>query len=296
MKDDTVSSTAFSVAQGVMYISGKNKLASLVSDPEKNFYEKILQSSSAGLKKWKQLNNPLFLFMVPFAEKLMVPGLTIHYVLRKKAIENFTRLSIENGAKQVVNLGAGFDSLAYRLAVEDPKLTLIEVDHPATHKIKKEAFKAMGQMPKNLHMLSVDFNKDSVGEKLEGFSAFNPKLPTVFVIEGVLMYLDEPKIVDLFNSLKKICKKGFRLVFTFIMPDGEASHSHGPLLHIYLKFKSEPLNWKVNKSGLKKFMNENEIPILSVVKSEDVLKETMPGLDKTVVHDGELIACAEYRF
>jgi len=51
---------------------------------------------------------------------MMIPGLMIHYVLRKNAIEKFTRNAIQEGAEQIVNLGAGFDSLLYRLAHELP--------------------------------------------------------------------------------------------------------------------------------------------------------------------------------
>jgi len=138
MKDDIVSSTAFTVAQGILLVSRKRKINSLVSDLEKRFYIEILKSSNGGRKKLKQVQNPVFRFLVPFIERLMIPGLTIHYVLRKKAIEKFTRSALKNGAQQIINLGAGFDSLAYRLAIEYPEVNSIEIDHPATHQVKKE--------------------------------------------------------------------------------------------------------------------------------------------------------------
>jgi len=295
MKDDKVSSTAFSVAQGILLVSRNGKTASLVNPLEKSFYEKILLASESGRKKWKQVQSPVFRFFVPFLERLMIPGLTVHYVLRKKAIEDFTRSALAKGAKQVVNLGAGFDSLAWRLCPEFPKVRFIEVDHPATHKVKKEALQAIGDVSKNLHLLDVDFNKDSLEKKLGKSAHFKPNLSTVFIIEGVLMYLDEDKIVALFDSLKKITSKGFRLVFTFITPDGEGKYTHGPLLSLYLKIKNEPLNWKINATDLKKFMGKNKIPLYAVVKSEDIFKKLMPQTKNVIVHDGEWIACADLK-
>ena len=292
MKDDEVSSTAFSVAQGILYISQKKKLKNLVSEPEKTFYNQILTSSKEGIKKWKQLQSPIFRFSVPIIERLMIPGLTIHYVLRKKAIENFTRSALKNGARQLVNLGAGFDSLAYRVAAEYPEVRCIEVDHPATHHVKKEAIHNLEKIPNNLHMLDIDFNKDSLEEKLQEFEHFDRNLPTIYIIEGVLMYLDESKITSLLSSLKKISQKGFRLIFTFITPDGEGKHTHGPLLGLYLKIKNEPLNWKINAADLKTFMEKNSIPLETVVKSEEILREQMPNAPRIIVHDGELIASA----
>ncbi|MES0490845.1 MAG: class I SAM-dependent methyltransferase [Leptospirales bacterium] len=295
MKDDIVSSTAFTVAQGILLVSRKTKVNTLVSEIEKIFYREILKSSNSGRKKLKQVQNPVFRFIVPFIEKLMIPGLTIHYALRKKAIEKFTRSALKSGAKQIINLGAGFDSLAYRLGIEYPEVNLIEIDHPATHKVKKDALQAMEQIPKNLHMLDIDFNKDSLENGLQEFAHFDSKLQTIYIIEGVLMYLDEEKITTLFNAMKAVSKNGFRLIFTFITPDGEGKYTHGPLLGLYLKIKNEPLNWKINYENLKKFMSRNNIPLLSVVKSEEILKELMPEVSGMVVHDGEMIACAEYK-
>jgi len=293
MQDDTVSSTAFNVAQGILFTSTRKNVSALVSEQEKIFYRNIMDASNAGREKLKQIESPMFRLMIPMIEKLMIPGLTIHYILRKKAIEGFVRSAIKEGAKQIVNLGAGFDSLAYRLTEEDSSLRILEIDHPATHKVKKEALVNMGKVPENLFMLDVDFNKDSLVEKLQNFKNFDPNLKTVFIIEGVLMYLDQPKIVALLDSLKSVTHKGFRLVFTFIRPDGEGKYTHGPLLGLYLKIKKEPLNWKISQENLKEFLNENGIPLQSVVKSEEILNKLMPGTTGVVVHDGELIACAD---
>ena len=295
MKDNEVSSTAFNVAQGILYISQKKKLQKLVNEREKTFYKEILTSSTEGLKKWKQLQSPFFKALVPLAEKLMVPGLTVHYILRKKAIEEFARAAFQNGARQLVNLGAGFDSLAYRVALESPGIRCIEIDHPATSRVKQKALNGLQEIPENFYTLEVDFSKDSLEEKLSGFKDFDPKLSTVFVIEGVLMYLSEENIKSLLDSLKKICQKNFRLIFTFITPDGEGKHTHGPLLGLYLKIRNEPLNWKINAAGLKNFMAENGIPLQSVVKSEELLKRLAPDITGVIVHDGELIAYGDYK-
>ncbi len=295
MKDDKVSLTAFNVAQGILYTAQRKKVKSLVSEEENLFYRDILNATETGRSKLKQLNNPVFKRLIPLIEKLMIPGLTVHYVLRKKAIEDFVRSSLEKGVRQVVNLGAGFDSLGYRLALEFKSVSFIEVDHPATHSVKKEALEKMGGRPENLSLLDVDFNRDSLEQKIKSEPAFNKTKPAVFVIEGVLMYLDETKINELLVSLKKICPKGFRLVFTFITPEKEGKHTHGPLLALYLKMTNEPLNWQINQNDLKSFMAKNEINLVSVVKSEEILRRRLPEAGNIIVHDGEQIACADYQ-
>lgn len=293
MKDHEVSSTAFNVAQGILLTSRRKTVNALVSEGERRFYEELLNATPLGKKKLGQLKNPLFRFLIPVVEKLMIPGLTIHYTLRKRAIEEYVRSSIESGVRQVVNLGAGFDSLAYRMAGQYPDLNVIELDHPATHGVKKEALSKMEKRFSNLHLIDIDFNKDTLEGRLQGDVKFKPNLPTIYIIEGVLMYLDEAEIERLFASLINISQKGFRLAFTFIRPDGEGVHSHGPLLALYLKIKNEPLNWKIGESELRLFMEKNKISLRSVVKSEDVLNRVLPGVGGVTVHDGELVAYAE---
>jgi methyltransferase (TIGR00027 family) len=94
----------------------------------------------------------------------------------------------ERGVEQLVVLGAGFDTFAYRNPFGD-RLRVFEVDHPATQAWKRERLGAMGvEMPEGLTFVGVDFEHEVFADRLveEGFDP--AKRSFVFWL-GVSMYL-----------------------------------------------------------------------------------------------------------
>jgi O-methyltransferase involved in polyketide biosynthesis len=74
------------------------------------------------------------------AERVLLRGIFAHYLARKRWIEGMARQALgENGAKQVVVIGAGYDALGWRLCGEDAALRCFELDHPATQRAKRVA-------------------------------------------------------------------------------------------------------------------------------------------------------------
>src|SRR4051794_31802357 len=80
-------------------------------------------------------------------ERATVPGLCLHFMLRKRWIEHAVRSALARGARRVVVIGAGYDTLALRLAREFPALRFTEVDHPATQAVKRAALAASPNLP-----------------------------------------------------------------------------------------------------------------------------------------------------
>jgi len=300
MEENEASSTAFSVAQGVLLTDLRKQFKGLVKDEERSFYTNVLNSSPEGRKKYNQVNGTLYRFIFPLMEKLLVPGLAAHYVLRKHTIEGFVENAIAGGARQVVNLGAGFDSLFSRLAPVNSKVHFIEMDHPATQRVKKEAIEKMaeqsGNRISNLSLVPIDFTKDTLKEKLTNYKGYDLNLKTVFIVEGVLMYLTPEEIGVLLTSVKELSKKGCHFIFTFVRPKEEGKYNYGPLLPFYLKFKSEPLNWTSKKESIEEFMSAHGFKVNNVLKSNDTFEVEMPNSSAQVIHDGELIADAEYNW
>jgi len=298
MDDNVASSTAFSVAQGVLLTTRRKQFNGLVKEEEKEFYTKLLTSTPEGQKKYNQVNGFVYRWVFPLMEKLLMPGLAAHYVLRKHTIEEYVHDAIKGGAKQVVNLGAGFDSLCYRLSKQYTKVQFIEMDHPATQDNKKQGIDRMANLANrdlsNLSLVPIDFTKDTLKDTLTQYKGYDPKLPTIFIVEGVLMYLTPDEIGVLLSSVKELSKKGAHFIFTFVRPKEEGKHNYGPLLPLYLKIKSEPLNWTSKKDDISTFMLSHGFTLQSVLKSEDTFQKEMPGAGARLIHDGELIADANH--
>jgi methyltransferase (TIGR00027 family) len=294
MKEDQASSTAFTVLQGILYTAQNPKYTNLVPKDMKDACVKILSASEEGQKRLKQLKSKWIVPMVPLIEYLMMPGITLHYVLRKRYIEEHTVKAIQEGTTQVINLGAGFDTLAYRLSKQYPNVNFIEADHPATHQAKKQALLTPQNELENLHLFPIDFTIQKLEEELAKCSGFKKDRKTTFILEGVLMYLNETQIRQLFESLKQVINANVRVIFTAAEPASKSRNSYGPLLKMYLKVKKEGLNWICEKENLGSFVKSMGYSLDHLANYRE-FKQSYLAFDETgVLHEGEYIAIANY--
>ena len=93
---------------------------------------------------------------------------------------------------QVVVLGAGFDTLGVRLAVERPDLRVVEIDHPATLAVKRSVVERKLGCGGPV-MAEADFSRDDGTESLLPPGVIDRTRRTVFLAEGLLMYLPEAR-------------------------------------------------------------------------------------------------------
>jgi methyltransferase (TIGR00027 family) len=129
---------------------------------------------------------------------------------------------------QVLMLGAGFDSRAYRLAgLRD--VTVFEVDHPATQAAKRRGLRrfprsAANAGPDKVRFVPVVFGVDDPAEQLRA-CGFAPGEQTLVLWEGTTNYLDGPAVDATLRFLASVLAPGSPLVFTYVdraMLDGSA--------------------------------------------------------------------------
>jgi methyltransferase (TIGR00027 family) len=136
-------------------------------------------------------------------------------VVRTRLIDDLVREAIQGGARQLVLLGAGFDSRAYRLE-EARGMQTFELDHPATQRAKRERLRPkLGHTPENVHFVEVDFEKDDLESKLSE-AGFDAKIPAVVLWEGVVSYLTEPAVNANLVVLNRLLAPQSRLILTYV--------------------------------------------------------------------------------
>jgi len=124
----------------------------------------------------------------------MAPGAVAFIMLRERYIDEVLIKSLHEGLDQVVILGAGFDTRAYRIAGIE-KTRVFEVDRPATQEIKLEKLKkVVDPLPGHVTFVPVDFNTQALGDRLLA-SGYLENGKTLFIWQGVTYFLT-PKGVD----------------------------------------------------------------------------------------------------
>lgn len=134
---------------------------------------------------------------------------------RARFCEDSLKTAVRTGTEQVVILGAGLDTFAYRERELLQRLPVFEVDHPLTQADKRERIRRAGwELPEKLHFVPVDFSTDDLQEKLLD-AGFDSGKKTFYSWLGVSCYLTMEQIGAMLSSLAKLSAEGSSLVFDY---------------------------------------------------------------------------------
>ena len=142
----------------------------------------------------------------------MMPGTNGAIVARIKFIDECVTNCMAAGTKQLVIIGAGYDTRPYRITGVKENLKVFEVDHPTTQTVKVDTIKTIfGREPHHVAYVPVIFGRDRLDQKLFE-SGYHPALKTLFIIEGLLMYIPPPAVDALLTFIADASGPGSSLV------------------------------------------------------------------------------------
>ena len=152
-----------------------------------------------------------------------------------------------------LGLGDGFDALSLRIVTEYPDLSIIEIDHPATQAWKREALGRLSLQFENIHSLSLDLLRDTMQEVLLQSTHYDRNRPSVFVPEGLLMYLTEKEKTAILDFIKADSGPGSRFIFTCMEENAEEDYQFRNaswLTSAWLRMTREVFTWGYGKRVL----------------------------------------------
>jgi len=209
MKANTASRTAQYMALFRAIETGRPSHKRLFSDP---FAAIFLDEKLNRVAKFSKF--PLIGRLIPKMIQRKGPGALSSGIARTKYIDDLLRQTILKGVKQVIILGAGFDTRSLRLDYLN-SIPVIEIDHPDTAKWKIDRLKeTLGHLPRNVSYFQIDFNKQSL-EDLAREHNLHFHIPTTIIWEGVTNYLTQQAIDKTFEFVKNLAT-GSYLIFTYI--------------------------------------------------------------------------------
>jgi methyltransferase (TIGR00027 family) len=143
--------------------------------------------------------------------------------LRILALDERLEAALARGVRQVVILGAGLDARAFRLAaLRDAHV--FEVDHPQTQAHKQRIAAALTPLAQALTFVPVDFEKDSLATRLAG-AGHHPDAPTVWLWEGVVMYLTDASLRATLAAIVAASAAGSELLLHYNEPAARSSQT-----------------------------------------------------------------------
>jgi methyltransferase (TIGR00027 family) len=142
------------------------------------------------------------------------PGSYYFEIARTRHMDHIVRAEVAAGVGQLVFLGAGYDSRAYRMP-ELKGVRTFEVDHPITSGLKRKRLEAVfGEVPGHVSYVQVDFNRDDLGERLST-AGYDDNERALFVLSGVAPYLPEEAVRETLGWVARQAP-GSSIVFDYL--------------------------------------------------------------------------------
>lgn len=289
MKQGRPSATAKVIAASTLLLASDPATAHAVAPGAAALCRHFLATTWADRLLAQTAARPATRWLWRVLERLTHPGISGHYWRRKRWIEAHCVDALKQGAQRVIVIGAGLDTLALRLAPNWPQVQWVELDHPATQRLKREGLThgCIG-IPGNLTLQALDLAAAPLPANL-----LNDARATLVVLEGVLMYLSEADVVHLLrDQLTRLSTAEVRVIFSHMLrwPDGTAGfRPASKWVDFWLAWRAEPFKWALEPAHLAAWLADQGFVVLA--QAEPPFSGALPAANESALRGENLVLC-----
>jgi methyltransferase (TIGR00027 family) len=263
VKQGRTSQTALKVALALVTLSVKGDWAQRLPPGLVEMVERLLLASGSpgyGPRLMRASKTQWMLRVYEFQDKMM-PRQFEGFGHRKIFVQQKVEAAIEGGARQVLVLGAGFDTLCLRLAPRFHDVQFFEVDHPVTSAAKARGVALEGRPP-NMVQIAADLGERALPTVLSEEGHWQTGLPSVLVAEGLFQYLSDDQVQGLLRDAASCAAPGSQLAFTHAVP-GESR-----FFASVMRLIAEPWRSAVRSEDLPEYVAGTGWTMLSAVDND----------------------------
>lgn len=213
----------------------------------------------------------------------LFPGLANSIRARVRYFDDFVKNSLDEGLEQLVIMGTGYDTRAYRIEGLKGRIKVFEVDHPDTQCVKVEKIKEIfGFLPDHVIYVPVDFEIDNLGERLVE-QGYDRSKKTLFIMEGLIMYIPLEAVNETLSFIAKNSGKGSSIIFDYYLEsvvDGTCELEVGMNIRDYTYQQGEPLQFGIKEGMAEAFLAERGFSGIRNVTAEEYKKLYFYGVNK----------------
>lgn len=283
MKQDQPSRTALLIARTTLFWSFDAEAAKLIPAEAMEVSRWVVEATDPNhAATIARMQRPVIRAAMRLAERIVLPGITIHYILRKKYIAAIAAAALARGVRQVAVIAAGFDALTYRLHDQFPGVLFVEIDHPATQSVKRRVLESRGSIGSNLVFITADLATTALDAAMRDEPRWMPSAPTLWIAEGLLMYLEEPDVARIMTTISSSTDPASEVVFTFMSKHGGhvAFKRRSWLISRMLQRIGEPFRWGIAPSALPAFTEAHGLRTLEIVEPAELRRRYVaPSLE-----------------
>ena len=206
-------------------------------------------------------------------------GVRLFVAMRSRFAEDAAKRALARGVRQIVVLGAGLDTFAYRLEPVEG-LSVYEVDHPATQAEKRRRLAAAAIAPgPHVVFASCDFERQGFVAALAA-AGFATAAPAFFLWLGVAPYLSEAAILANFAAIAGL-PGGAEVAFDYANPsqtiDDPVTRATHEELARRVAEAGEPLRSFFDTSALYARLSDLGLPIVEDLGPAEIAARYFPN-------------------
>jgi methyltransferase (TIGR00027 family) len=210
------------------------------------------------------------------------PGVMAFLAARCRYMDDYLIQCLDAGIGQLVILGAGLDSRAYRFTQLKEHVRVFEVDHPATQQMKVEKIKRiLGQLPEYVTYVPIDFNEETLRKLLD--SGYSSRLKTLFIWEGVVCYLTAEAVDQTLEFVLKNSDPGSSIIFDYLYASAlTAANKRGEIARMQQasRYSGEGLTFGIDEGKVEEYLRSRGYTQITNVTSEDLRKAYFTGVNQ----------------
>lgn len=221
----------------------------------------------------------------------LAPGTYGSQVMRTRYLDDVVGAWARAGITQVVILGAGLDTRAYRLPVL-AAATVFEVDLPELQQQKQGRLRGVRPCAENVRFVPADLARDRLDAVLAS-AGFDRAVPALYVWEGVTQYLTAAAVRATLQVIGGSAA-GTGVVFTYVLPSRIADGGYGGSAALQVQLgPSEPWLFGIAPERLAGLVGECGLQLVSDIGDAEYQQRYLAPIGRRLdVDPGERIALA----
>ncbi|MBI9074100.1 MAG: SAM-dependent methyltransferase [Desulfatibacillum sp.] len=209
--------------------------------------------------------------------KRVSPGAYFYQISRIRFGDEALLKALEEGIRQVVIMGAGNDTRAFRFqdALLRHKARVIELDIPSSQAWKtQKVIEYWGELPGHVAYAPIDFNKTTLEQALleDSSVGYDPSARTLFFWEGVCYYLDQESVHKVLNFIRDSSPAQSTLVFDYFQQaalEGRTSPYGAQTVMKRNRKKGEPFVFGIEETLIENFLSDHNLELLTHMNPRD---------------------------
>jgi len=203
-----------------------------------------------------------------------LPGMHEYVIARTTFFDTVFIDALNKRIPQIVLLGAGYDSRAYRYAMLNSATRIIELDIAPTQNRKKQCLrKAQVDIPNHITLAPINFNRESLITVLEK-AGYDKRKKTLFLWEGVIYYLDSESVDTTMELVRCSSHPESKIALDYVISNSEKNMSYYGAKEFFQTMKkhhgNEDLTFAIDEGEAESFFRQKGLKIINHLDNEEI--------------------------